>query len=235
MHRPRRIIALGGGGFSMEETPLLDDHVLAAAGVDRPRVLFVPTASGDAAGYIERFHDVFASRAETSHLPLFARVDADLRAVVLDHDIIYVGGGNTANMLAVWRVHGLDGVLREAYERGVILAGLSAGALCWFSGGVTDSYGLPLRRIDTCLGLVPGGMVPHYDSEATRRPTLHRLVASGELPATWAADDGAALDIVDGELAEVVTSRPEARAFRVSADGGEVREQPLPTRFLGAP
>jgi dipeptidase E len=233
MPRSRRVIALGGGGFTMEETPLLDDHVLASAGVDRPRVLFVPTASGDSPGYVAHFHDVFADRAETAHLPLFARVDADLRAVVFAHDIVYVGGGNTANMVAVWRIHGLDTVLREAHERGVILAGVSAGALCWFSGGVTDSFGLPLRRFDLGLGVLPEAMVPHYDSEGSRRPTLHAMVGRGELPATLAVEDGAALDFVDGTLAEVVTSRPGARVYRVARDGDAVRETVLPARFLG--
>lgn len=229
----RQILALGGGGFSMEATPLLDDAILAASGTAMPRVLFLPTASGDAAEYVVRFHAAFAGRAIGRHLALFRRTVDDLRAFVLDHDVVYVGGGNTAAMLPVWRVFGLDAILREAYDRGVVLAGLSAGAVCWFHGGVTDSFGPRFQPLHDGVGLLPGYFVPHYDSEAARRPVLHEQVRSGAMSWAWAADDGAALWFRDGELHEVITSRPDARAYRVEIDGGAVVERPLPTRFLG--
>jgi dipeptidase E len=216
--RPRQILALGGGGFSMEETPALDDAVLAAAGVDEPKVLFVPTASGDAADYIARFYRAFARKARASHLELFRRGADDLRALVQAQDILYVGGGNTASMLAVWRLHGFDDVLREAYEKGVVMAGVSAGAVCWFEGTVTDSFG-PLRPMRDGVGLLKGWMVPHYDGEAERRPALARVIASGECDGAWAADDGAALWFLDEELREVVTSCPHAKAYRVERGG----------------
>jgi len=145
--------------------------------------------------------------------------------------VVFVSGGNTANMLAVWRVHGADAALRRAYEAGVILAGVSAGALCWFAGGVTDSFGA-LARLDDGLAFLDGTMCPHYDGEAERRPTYHALVAEG-MPAGYAADDGCALHFVDGALREAVSSRPHARAYRVKrAPDGAVVETPLPTRFL---
>ncbi len=232
----KTIIAMGGGGFSMEPSRALDDHVLAVAaevrGRARPRVLFVPTASGDNDGYVVRFYRALGGRCEARHLELFRREHADLAALLREHDAIYVGGGNTASMLAVWRVHGLDRALRDAYEAGVVLAGVSAGAVCWFEGTVTDSFGPPLRVLRDGLGLLPGFLVPHYDGEAERRPTLHGLIAGGELDGAWAADDGAALVFRDGALAEVVSSRPHAAGYRVSRGEGGVREERLAARHL---
>lgn len=227
MSARQQIIAMGGGGFSMDpDNPLLDDHVLAATGAAQPRVCFLPTASGDADGYVQRFHQAFADRAEPSWLGLFDRQVDDIEAFLCAHDAIYVGGGNTANMLAVWRVHGVDRALRAAYQRGVVLAGVSAGAVCWFEAAVSDSFG-PLRPLRDGLGLVHGTCAPHYDGDPQRRPTFARLIAEG-LPPGYGVDDGAALHFVDGELREVVASYPHARAYRVDAGGETV----LPTRSL---
>jgi peptidase E len=229
----RRIVALGGGGFSMEpENPVLDDHVLALAGVPRPRVLFVPTASGDSAEYIGRFRDAFpAERAEASVLTFFERTVEDLRALVLAQHVVYVGGGSTANLLAVWRLHGLDTVLFEAYAAGVVLAGISAGMNCWFAASVTDSFGPRLAGLPDGLGLLPFSACPHYDGEEQRRPTYRRLVAEG-FPDGYAADDGAALVFTDGALTEVVASRAGAGGYRVERVEGAVRETLLPARLL---
>lgn len=231
--RPPRIVALGGGGFSMKPDNLaLDRHVLALAGVPRPRVAFVPTASGDADGYVARFHDAFGTLpCEPSHLGLFDRKIQDLRAFVLAQDVIYVGGGNTYNMLALWKLHGLDAIFREAWAAGVVLAGISAGALCWFEAGTTDSFG-PLAPM-TCLGFLEGSICVHYDGEPTRRPTYLRLVGEGTLPPGYAVDDGAALVYEGTALQEVVTSRPAARALRVAPGPAGATEEALPTRFLG--
>ncbi|MFK0266513.1 Type 1 glutamine amidotransferase-like domain-containing protein [Streptomyces angustmyceticus] len=171
-------IALLGGGFSDDPDTLLDDFVLEASGRPRPKVCFLPTASGDAPGYIEGFHAAFAARAcEPVHLEPFRRSVTDLRAFVLAQDIVYVGGGNTANMLAVWRVHGLDTILREAYGAGVLLCGISAGACCWFEAAYSDSFGPPVPLADG-LGLLPGSLCPHYDSE----PAPARLSGGGQRP-----------------------------------------------------
>lgn len=230
---------MGGGGFSMEpENPLLDRFVLSLARATSPRVCFVPTASGDAEGYVARFYRAFAELdCRPADLGLFERTVADLESFVLAQDVIYVGGGNTANLLAVWRTHGLDRVLRRAWEEGIVLCGVSAGMNCWFEASVTDSFGADerLAPLRDGLGLLPGSGCPHYDGEAQRRPTFTSLVAAGELPGGWAADDGAALVFAGRELVEVVASRAGARGYRVEpAAGGEVSERPLPARYLGA-
>ncbi|MFP5502203.1 MAG: Type 1 glutamine amidotransferase-like domain-containing protein [Candidatus Sericytochromatia bacterium] len=229
----KQIVALGGGGFSQEPDNLaLDRYILSLAGRDRPRIAFVPTASGDADGYVERFYTAFRSLdCEPSHLGLFRREITDLRAYVLAQDILYVGGGNTQNMLALWRLHGLDGIFREAYERGVILAGISAGALCWFKEGTTDSLGA-LTRLE-CLDLLPHSLSVHHDAEPTRRPVFKRLIGQGEMVSGYGVDEGAALHVVDGELPRVVTSRPEVGAYWVERRGAEVVEEPLAVTFLG--
>lgn len=233
MGRARTIVALGGGGFSTEPgDPRLDDHVLSLAGVPRPRVLFVPTASGDSDVYCERFLAAFPpGRAEASVLSLFQRTVPDLREHVLAQDVVYVGGGSTANLLAVWRVHGLDDVLREAYAAGVVLAGISAGMNCWFAASVTDSFSTDLAGLPDGLGLLPGSACPHYDGESRRRPVYRELVEGG-FPGGFAADDDAALVFADGELVEVVACRAGARAYRVELRAGRVHEVPLPVRQL---
>ena len=231
----RHIVAMGGGGFSMDgDNPLLDDFVLSLARVKKnPRVCFIGTASGDSETYAAHFHDSFPpSRAQATRLKLFARSVHDLRSFVFEQDIIYVGGGNTANLLAVWRLHGLDRVLRAAWNRGIVLAGISAGAICWFEHGVTDSFGRRPQRLDGGLGFLRGAFTPHYDGEAARRPALHKLVRKG-FPTTLALDDGAAAHFVGTRLKEIVSSRPKARAFRVALNGRSVVETALPVRYLG--
>jgi dipeptidase E len=237
----RHIVAMGGGGFSMEpENPLLDDFILqlgAARAADRPgdgrpRICLLPTASGDAPLLVRDFYDAFARRADASWTPLFERAGRPPVEQLLEQDVIYVGGGNTANMLAIWRLHGVDDALREAWARGIVLAGISAGCLCWFSAGITDSYGPELAVLGDGLGLLPWSACPHYDGEARRRPSYRKAVEEG-LMAGFAADDGAALHFVGTELDEVVTSRTDAAAYRVERVGGVVVETRLPSRYLG--
>lgn len=233
---PERRLALLGGGFSTDDDGLLDDWVLALARATRPRVCFLATASGDAPGYIERFLGAFRSRAcEPSVLQLFRRdLDDDaLRAFLLAQDVVYVGGGNTANLLALWRVHGVDRVLREAFDRGTLLCGTSAGANCWAEGSHTDSFG-PLTHLADGLGLLAGSVCPHYDSEPGRRPSYRAAVAAGLLPAGWAVEDGAGALFTDGVLAQAVTRTPRAGLYRVEPDGnGGADERALACRVLG--
>jgi dipeptidase E len=235
----RIVVAMGGGGFSMEpDNQLLDDHILDVAranrGRARPRICFLATASGDAPTYIANFYAAFARRADATHLGLFTRTVVDIDAFLLDQDVIYVGGGNTANMLAIWRLHGVDRALRGALEAGVVLAGLSAGSVCWFESGTTDSFGKALVALSGGLAFVAGSHSPHYDTEPTRRPTYQRLVAEGSLPAGHAADDGAALVFRNQRLVEVVASRPAARAYRVErGPDGKATETVIDTRYLG--
>ena len=235
MMTERHIVAMGGGGFSMEpRNPMLDDFVLSLARrKKRPRVCFVGTASGDSDTYIRRFHDAFPpSRAAATHLTFFERNVRDLKSFVMAQDIIYVGGGSSANMLAVWRLHGLDKVLRAAWNSGVVMAGISAGAICWFEDGVTDSFGMPFRALGDGLGFVRGGCCPHYDGEAERALVLRRLIKRG-FPSTLALDDGAAAHFVGTRLKEVVSSRRRARAIKVELSKGSVVETPIPVRYLG--
>jgi dipeptidase E len=230
-----QILAMGGGGFSMEpENPLLDDYLLGLASADRkPRVCFVPTASGDSDGYSARFLEAFGEeRAEASVLSLFDRTVVDLEGFLLEQDIVYVGGGNTANLLAVWRLHGLDVALEKAYRAGVVLAGISAGMNCWFEASVTDSFNSNgLDPLPDGLGLIAGSACPHYDGEALRRGTYCALVQDG-FPAGYAAEDGVGLHFVNGQLAHVVSSRPDTSAYWVTRGETEASEQRLPARYL---
>ena len=236
MTTKRQIVAMGGGGFSMEpENPLLDQYVLNATNLERPKVCFVPTASGDSAGYIERFYDAFKKlECEPSHLSLFNphTWTQDLEPFIARQNVLYFGGGNTRNALALWREWKLDRLLRAAYELGAVMAGLSAGAICWFEQGSTDSIGRELGVLE-CLGWLKGSMTPHYDGEAQRRPWLHKTILEQGIQNGFAADDGAALHFVNENLECVVSSRFEARAYRVELRVGEVLETPISTRFLG--
>jgi dipeptidase E len=229
----RHIVAIGGGGFSTEpDNPAIDDFVLGLTGKRRPRTLFLPTATGSVATYAVMFYEAFRRRAEPSHLDLFARTHADLRSTILAQHVVYVGGGNTANLLAIWRVHGLDAILTEAWASGVVLAGVSAGGICWFESGLTDSFGPELSPLSGGLSLIPGSFCPHFDGEPKRRPAYHRLVGDGTLPAGFAADDGAALHFVGSELDEVVASRPGAAGYRVDRGPDGAIEQRIEARLL---
>jgi peptidase E len=212
------------------ENLALDRYVLQQARQADPVVCFVPTASGDSEGYIARFYTAFtALPCRPRHLA-FSSPPQDLAAFVAECDVIYVGGGNTRDMLAVWRANGFDLLLREAWENGAVLCGISAGAICWFAHGHTDSTG-PLAPME-CLSFLPGSCTPHYDSERERRPSFHAFIEQGLLPAGYALDDGAAAHFVGDRVEQVVTSRPSARAFHVRWENGRVVEESLPTRFL---
>ncbi len=206
----------------------LDRYVLSLADANRPKVSFLATASGDSDSYVERFYTAFRSLpCEPSHLSLFRINESDLRSYVLEQDVIYVGGGSTRNLLVLWREWGLDALLKEAWTAGVILAGLSAGSICWFEQGVTDSVEPGRLHAIPCLGFLPGSNCPHYDGEPDRRPSYHRLLREGKIQAGYAADDGAGLHFVGQRLVGCVTSRPTARAYRVQLAGNEVEETAL--------
>jgi peptidase E len=236
--RPPQIVAFGGGGFSMEwGNTLLDDYVLSLTGVSRPRVCFLPTASGDADHYVVRFYRAFSSSScEPSHISLFRRetgVGDPLRHL-LAQDLVYVGGGSLVSLLGTWRAHGLDVALREAWRAGVVLCGGSAGSLCWFSHALSCFHEGPPRLIEA-LGLLPWSNAVHYDDEPGRRAAFRNAIAGG-MPAGYGAGDSAALHFVGTGLHAVVSSRPIARAAYVAGDGcGGVRERELPARYLGAP
>lgn len=234
----RHIVAMGGGGFSMEaDNPAMDDFVLSLARRQPARVCFVPTASAESASYIVNFYRAFSGRCIPTDLTLFdspvltrrpAR-SSGLAGFVADQDVIYVGGGSTANLLALWRAHSLDTTLREAWANGTVLCGVSAGMICWFNGGLTDSFG-SLDRLDGGLGLITGVACPHYGDDERRR--AFRDVVGQASQVGYAADDGAALHFVGTDLSEAVSSRRDARAYRLEGAEGHVLETALSIRLL---
>jgi dipeptidase E len=231
--RERHLVAMGGGGLSTapEDLPF-DRYVLDLTGKSNPKVCFVPTASGDSLEYALRFHSCMVHHGVTpSVLRLIYPDRADLRSHVMEHDVIYVGGGNTKNLIALWKAWGLDEILREAWYQGIVLAGVSAGSICWFEDGITDSIPGSLTALK-CLGFLAGSNCPHFDSEPGRRPTFHRLIGEGAVAAGYAADDWAALHYIGDQLEKVVSCRSNARAYRIEKDGDNVVETPLETTFL---
>jgi dipeptidase E len=227
-------IAIGGGGFLMEpENPLLDLYCLNCTGKAAPKICFIPTASGDSEDFLSRFYTAFARYpCEPSHLAI--PLD-NLEQNLLNQDVIYVGGGNTRSMLAVWREWNLDKILRKAWESGILLAGMSAGAICWFEYGGSDSTGSDKMTPLKGLGLIQGSCTPHYDGESNRRPDLHRLIKNSELPIGIGIDDGAAVLFEGQQVIEVVASRPAAKAYQIKREqDGQITEEPLEARYLTA-
>jgi peptidase E len=226
----------GRGPYDWSAGPVFDLAFQLAGDPDRPRICHLGTATGDDPSRIAGFYGAFAARPDVavSHLSLFPQPNVtDVRAHLLAQDAIYVGGGSVANLLAVWRVHGLDEVFREAWQAGVVLAGVSAGSLCWHVGGTTDSYGPGLRPVTDGLGLLPYSNGVHYDSEVQRRPLYHRLVADGTLPPGFATDDGVGLVYRGTELVEAVADRPGKAAYRIDpGDGGTALETRIEPRRL---
>ena len=223
---PRRIVACGGQQLQL---PALTRYVLDLTGRPRPKILFLPTASGDDPASLLTFYQTLASvSCEATHLALFHRTVDDIDALIAAQDVVMVAGGNTANMLAIWRLHGVEEALRRAYRNGTILTGWSAGCICWFEAGITDSFTLELGPLRDGVRLLSGSACPHYDSEERRRPVYAREVAAG-LPAGIALDDGVAARYDDERLVEIVSGRPGGRAFRVDRAG----EHPLDVRTLG--
>ena len=230
----QRILAMGGASVGPSSTDWpLHQFLLDLSGRERPRICFVGTASGDNAADRAGFYATFARRAEATHLDLFWRTVDDITGFLLDQDVIYVGGGNTADMLAIWRVHGVDKAIKTAWERGVVLAGTSAGAICWFEGGLTDSFGPDLGPLKDGLRFLPGTFCPHYDSESLRRPRYESLVGSGALADGFAADDGVALLFDGRSFTEAVASLPGQHAYRVERRrGNAVEETQIRARLL---
>jgi dipeptidase E len=222
-----QVVAMGGGGFMTELASPLDDFMLGLSDASRPRVCFVPTPAGDSDRAIAAFFEAFTSRdCEPSCLRLFGTPERPAEQLK-DKDVIYVSGGSTANALAIWRLHGVDVALREAWERGAVLGGVSAGANCWFECCLTDSFSAALDPLRDGLGLLPGSFCPHYDGQERRRPVYRSLVDDG-FPAGYAADDEAALHFEGTELREVVATRSDASGYRVEPGA----ETPIAARLL---
>jgi peptidase E len=224
------VVAIGGGTFLTDDPdPRLDAFILALTGKARPRICYLGTAGGDhERGSLAFYRAMRDHDCVPTELTFFERTVEDLGAFVAAQDVFWVGGGSTANLLAVWRLHGLDELLREAFARGAVLAGVSAGMNCWFEGSTTDSFGATLAPLRDGLGILPGSCCPHYDSNPQRRPIYRGAVDRGELAAGYAADDYAALHFHGAELVEAVALRDGARGYRVEPGA----ETPLATRIL---
>ena len=198
-----------------------------------PKICFLPTASGDSEQYIARFYQHFAPQpADLSHLSLFEPPTSDLESFIFDKDIIYVGGGNTKNLIALWKEWQLDVILKQAWSKGIILCGVSAGSICWFEQGLTDS--IPGKyTVLQGLGFLSGSNCPHYSNVAARKPAYYRLLSEGLIADGYAADDGVALHFIDRKLSNVVASRPTAMAYHLANKQGKVTETPLKPKYLG--
>lgn len=232
----KQIIALGGGGFSSNqvESPL-DQYILEQSGKTNPKICFIPTASGDSDDYIQRFYRYYEKQnCQPSHLSLLHPTISDLASYVLDQDILFVGGGNTRNLVALWRAWGLDEIIREAWEKGVLLAGVSAGSICWFEQGLTDSLPGKLSAINA-LGFLPGSCCPHYDSEEQRRPSYQQMMARGELQEGFAVEDDVALHFIGTKLHQVISLSDAKRAYYVRNQSDQVvEEEIIPIRLNGS-
>jgi dipeptidase E len=226
----KQIISMGGGGFSMEpDNPLLDQYVLKQVNKKSPKICFIGTASGDSESYIERFYNSFKNyRCEATHLSLFKGKDKNIRDFLLSQDIIYVGGGNTRNLLVLWKEWDLDKYLKEAYENNILLCGVSAGAICWFEQGLTDSVPNELNPIN-CLGFLNGSCCPHFDGEEKRKPEFKKFINNGQLKSGYGVDDSCALHFVDNNLHKIVSSVSTAKAYYIDKNDEKV----LDTFYLG--
>jgi peptidase E len=232
--KPPQIIPIGGGGFYRDpENLALEKYLIRQSGADHARVAFVPTASGEPDHYVASFYAAFLKLGCRPSVLSFFKRTPDLRPFLLQQDVIYVGGGNTKSLLAVWRDWGVAEILREAWQSGIVLTGVSAGAICWFEQGLTDSFSDGLRPLE-CLGFLPGSCCPHFDGEAQRRPSYHRLLAAGEIGAGVAIEDWTGVHYIGSEIHKVISSKRAARAYRMRVAHGSVQEVPFMAELLPA-
>lgn len=231
------VVASGAGKALMDRrTDPTHEYILRLTGTERPRVLFVGTATGDDPAYILSFYQTYDSdRCAPHHLPLFHRPMDDLAGFVRDFDVIHVGGGNTANMLDVWKRQGLDVIMREMWEdpaSNVVFTGGSAGGICWFEGGTTDSYGPTLQVLPESLGFLPGSFSPHYDAEDQRQPLYHAALKSGQLGPGHAVGNLQSVHFHNQEFVRAISPVEGGLALTVEAVNGEIVETPLPLVML---
>ena len=222
----KQIIAIGGGGFGRNPNQrVIEKYIIEQSNIERPNVLFIPTASAEDKSYIVNFYSCFNGlNCNPSHLNFFQRTPR-IDSLINKADIIYVGGGNTKSMLAVWREWKLDKLLMKAYKKGTILSGVSAGAICWFDTGITDSWASNLNYID-CLGILPGSCCPHYDSEKDRRPSVHKFIENEKIKSVYAIEDGAAIHFKDDAPYKNISFFKDSKVFFVDKQNSIVQEKP---------
>ncbi|MSP38168.1 MAG: peptidase E [Deltaproteobacteria bacterium] len=230
--KAKQIIPIGGGGFYRDAENLeLEKYVIRQSGAQHARVCFIPTASGEPDHYVASFYSAFLKLGCQPSVLTFFKRTPDLRSFLLNQDVIYVGGGNTKSLIAVWRDWGVIEILREAWESGIVLTGVSAGAICWFEQGLTDSFSDGLCTLD-CMGFLPGSCCPHFDGEAQRRPAFHKLLAAGDIAAGVAIEDWTGVHYIGGEIHKVIASKRGARAYSMRVAHGSVQEVALPVEYL---
>lgn len=224
----KQIIAIGGGGFGRVIKDLkIEKYIRSQSSKDNPKICFIPTATGDDSSYIENFYKAFDSLGcKTSHIDFFKRT-INLRPHILDQDIIYVGGGNTKSMLAVWRDWGLDTILKEAYNQGCVMSGVSAGAICWFEKGLTDSWADQLRMIP-CMNFIPGSCAPHYDEEPERRPATKKLLEDGSIEFMYGIEGGSALHFKNEKPELGIRFSKNKKSYKVTLENNSIKELPYP-------
>ena len=225
MPKSRNIIAIGGGGFGANPGQgIIEAYILKQTKKKRPKICFIPTATGDNEAYKVNFYSTFSKlNCEPTHLDFFKRTP-DLKKIILNQDAIFVGGGNTKSMLAVWRDWGLDKILRTAYRNGVVMSGVSAGAICWFHQGVTDSWSSDLK-IMSCLNFIKGTCCPHYDEEPERKPAVKKFLISRKIKDVYAIDGGVALHIKDEKEFKSVVFRKDKESYRTFLEKKEIVEE----------
>jgi len=224
-----QIIAIGGGGFGRNPNkPLIEEYIVNQCNVTKPNILFIPTASAEDKNYTVNFYKAFGQfNTSLSVLNFFQRTPR-LESLINKQNIIYVGGGNTKSMIAVWKEWKLDKLLEKAYNNGTILCGVSAGAICWFDKGITDSWASNLNIMD-CLSLLPGTCCPHYDSEANRKPTVHNLIKNKKINECYAVEDGAAIHFKEGKVKNSVGFYKDAHSYIVKDVSGNIVEEEIPS------
>jgi len=227
-----QVIAIGGGGFGRNPNkPIIEEYIVNQSNSSKPNILFIPTASAEDKAYTVNFYKAFGQfNTKLSILNFFQRTPR-IDSLINKQDIIYVGGGNTKSMIAVWKEWKLDKLLEKAYNNGAVLCGVSAGAICWFEKGITDSWASNLNIMD-CLSLLPGTCCPHYDSEAQRRPTVHNLIKNGKIDECYAIEDGAAIHFKEGKLHTSVGFYKNAQSYIVKDNSGDIIEEKISSKDI---
>jgi aminopeptidase N len=232
MPNSRNIIAIGGGGFGANPGQgIIENYILKQTKKKNPRICFIPTATGDNEAYKVNFYSTFTNlNCYPSHLDFFKRTP-DLNELILNQDAIFVGGGNTKSMLAVWKEWGLDKILKKAYLRGTVMSGVSAGAICWFQNGITDSWASNLKMMP-CLNFVKGTCCPHYDEEPERKPAVEKLLLTNKIKNVYAVDGGAALHIKDEKIFKSVIFKKNKSSYLVDIKKKNINEKSFKKTIL---
>jgi len=232
MKMDNQVIAIGGGGFGRNPGKgIIEKYILSQVSSKPPNICFIPTATGDDKSYIENYYLTFGKfECNPTHLDFFKRTP-NLDKLIFNQDIIFVGGGNTKSMLAVWKEWHLDSILKKAYEKGIIMSGVSAGAICWFEKGITDSWQEKLNIID-CLGLVSGNCCPHYDEELERKPSLTKFLKDKALDNCFAIEGGCALHIKNDAVFSAISFEGKKNSYNVVVNNNKLKEDILPVRNI---